>query len=78
MSDDKPDFRWNRKIHSSAGFWDPTSGDIETSNYTGSEIDLLRTPQGKRIDDVLRVLCNVVVELVEIQEEQERKKNGKT
>ena len=78
MSADKPDFRWNRDFYCGSSFWDRDSGELDSTGHHGPLIDCLRSPQGKRIDDVLRVLCNVVVELVEIQEEQERKKNGKT
>jgi hypothetical protein len=62
-------FRWNIKPEPRT-FWDPYANNGEGAEYESHTTpkDLINAPNLAKFEDVLRALCEVVSELVEIHE----------
>ena len=60
------DYKWNH-IAESYRYWDHESESVKVSNPV-SDKQLINQPNLAKFEDILRALCHVVSELVEIEE----------
>ena len=63
----QPTRRWNEKNRITR-FWDPGVGESSGTTTIPSDLEIIRSPEGWSFDQILKSLCQVVSELVELEE----------